>query len=83
MEPIIPLLVRELSDNWPAFLYIAVATAFSIRFLYERRAETRLLKEFADSLQASVDARFDRLESMVVPRARLRRREKKQGKPPE
>jgi hypothetical protein len=55
----------ELTDNWPAFLYIATTTAFSICFLRERRAETRILKELGAGLQESIRRRFDRLEQLV------------------
>jgi hypothetical protein len=58
-------IASEVSDNWPAFLYIAVMTGFSVRFLCERRAETRTLKKLGDELHATVHARFDRLEYLV------------------
>jgi hypothetical protein len=55
----------ELSDNWPAFLYIAMTVGFSVCFLRERRAETRVLKQIGEGLHESVKARFDRLEGMI------------------
>ncbi len=58
-------IAAELSDNWPAFLYIAVMTGFSIRFLYERRAETRVLRQLSDQVHETMRARFDRLEYLV------------------
>ncbi len=55
----------EISDNWPAFLYIAVMSGFSIRFLCERRAETRMLKKLGEELHSTIHTRFDRLEYLV------------------
>jgi hypothetical protein len=55
----------EISDNWPAFLYIAVMAGFSIRFLSERRAETRVLKRLGAELHETIQVRFDRLEEMI------------------
>jgi hypothetical protein len=58
-------LAAEISDNWPAFLYIAVTTGFSIRFLCERRAETRVLKQLGEQLHETMCIRFDRLERLA------------------
>lgn len=66
MQPLIPTLISEISDNWPAFLYILIATGFSICFLRERRAETRALRRIGDGLQESINARFDRLERIII-----------------
>ncbi len=65
MASVIHEIGAELSDNWPAFLYIAMTVGFSVCFLRERRAETRLLKQIGEGLQDSVRARFDRLEGMI------------------
>ena len=59
-------IASEVSDNWPAFLYIAVMTGFSIRFLCERRAEARILKKLGEELHATIHTRFDRLEYLVL-----------------
>ena len=65
MEPIIRAITSEVADNWPAFLYIAIASGFSICFLRERRAETRILKKMGAGLEECVRLRFDRLEYLV------------------
>jgi hypothetical protein len=65
MASVIQDICSELSDNWPAFLYIAMTVGFSVCFLRERRAETRVLKQIGEGLQESVRARFDRLERMI------------------
>jgi len=65
MASIIQEVTTELSDNWPAFLYIAMTVGFSVCFLRERRAETRVLKQIGEGLLESVQARFDRLEGMI------------------
>ncbi len=58
--------VGELSDNWPAFVYIIMSAAFSIGFLRERRAETRLLRILGAELQESTRIRFERLEQIIL-----------------
>jgi hypothetical protein len=58
VESIGQSVVREVGDNWPAFVYIALTIVFSICFLRERRAEIRLLKLLATGLHE----RIDRLE---------------------
>lgn len=65
MGSIIQDLVSTVTDNWPAFLYIAMATGFSVCFLRERRAETRILKQMGAGLEECIRARFDRLEYLV------------------
>jgi hypothetical protein len=65
MASVIQDVTTEISDNWPAFLYIAMTVGFSVCFLRERRAETRVLKQIGEGLQDSVRARFDRLEGMI------------------
>ena len=65
MASVIQDVTTEISDNWPAFLYIAMTVGFSVCFLRERRAETRILKQIGEGLQDSVRARFDRLEGMI------------------
>jgi len=55
----------ELSDNWPAFLYIATTVAFSVFFFRQRRAETQLVRRLGEGIQESIRARFDRLEFLV------------------
>lgn len=47
-------IVVEISENWPALVYIGMTAVFSVFFFRERRAEAR-----------SVSERFDRLEIMV------------------
>jgi len=42
-----------------------MATGFSLCFLRERRTETRVLREVAESLQMQVRVRFDRLEYLM------------------
>jgi hypothetical protein len=58
MDSIGQSVAREVGDNWPAFVYIALTVGFSICFLRERRAEMRLLKLLATGLHE----RIDRLE---------------------
>ncbi len=58
-------IASEVSDNWPAFLYISVMTGFSIRFLCERRAEARILRKLGDALHLTIHTRFDRLEDLI------------------
>lgn len=65
MDWIIQNVKSELADNWPAFLYIFATTLFSICFLRERRAETRLMQEIGADLQRSVRIRFDHLERLI------------------
>lgn len=55
----------ELSDNWPAFVYIATTVAFSVFFFRQRRAETQLVRRLGEAIQESIRARFDRLEFLV------------------
>jgi hypothetical protein len=57
---------QELADNWPAFMFIATSTVFSICFLRERRAETRLVQKIAKELQQDFDTRFDRIEAIIM-----------------
>ena len=64
MAPFIQDITSEVSDNWPAFLYILVMTAFSLRFLSERRAEARILKSLGNELHATIHTRFDHLEDL-------------------
>ena len=65
MASIIQDIAGEVSDNWPAFLYILVATGFSIRFLSERRAETRVLRQMGEELHQTICIRLDRIEHLV------------------
>ena len=65
MDKVIQQISAEIADNWPAFTYILLTVAFSIRFFSDRRAETRILRKLGDELHATIHARFDRLEEMV------------------
>jgi len=47
-------ILAEISDNWPALVYIGMTAIFSFFFFRDRRAEAR-----------SVAERFDRLDAMV------------------
>lgn len=58
-------LISELSDNWPAFTYIALTVSFSIFFIRERRLETREVRRAGASLQHEIHQRFERLEALV------------------
>jgi hypothetical protein len=62
MESVGQSVAREVGDNWPAFIYIALTIGFSICFLRERRAEIRLLKLLATGLHE----RIDRLERTLA-----------------
>jgi len=55
----------EISENWPAFVYIAMTIGFSILFLKERRRETKAVKRIGDCLQEQINNRFERLELLV------------------
>jgi len=65
MASILQDIVAEVSDNWPAFSYLLLMTGFSIRFLCERRAETRLLKQVSEELRETICLRLDRLEYLI------------------
>jgi len=54
MDNLIREMSSEIADNWPAFL-----------FLRERRAETRMLREAAETLQQGLHSRLDRLECAI------------------
>jgi hypothetical protein len=58
-------ITSEVSDNWPAFTYMLMITIFSVVFFRERRAERRLVRRLGEGIQESIQARFDRLESLV------------------
>jgi hypothetical protein len=79
MASLLQTIGSELSDNWPAFTYILVMTAFSIRFLQERREEARIVKRIGDEVQAEFRLRFDRIEELLQE-ARLVSRIEIQGK---
>ena len=64
--------MEELADNWPAFLYIFTMVGFSLRFLHERREETKTLRRIADELQHSYHERCDRLEALIRSEASAR-----------
>jgi hypothetical protein len=61
MKPVIHIVVSEVSDNWPAFVYIGLTIVFSICFLRERRAETEALRRIG----ASLHERIDRVERLI------------------
>ena len=65
MDNLIREMSSEIADNWPAFLFIANSAGFSILFLRERRAETRMLREAAETLQQGLHSRLDRLECAI------------------
>src|SRR5271154_7089091 len=65
MESFIREITSELADNWPAFLYIATTTGFSVCFLRERRSETRHLRRLGKDLQETISTRFDSLEHLI------------------
>jgi hypothetical protein len=54
MVAIMQDITAELTDNWPAFVYMALTLGFSVCYFRERRAE-----------RAVISARFDKLESLV------------------
>jgi len=55
-------------DNWPALVYIGIATGFSLGFLRERRAETRMVRELGESLKSEITSRLDKIESSLRSR---------------
>ena len=57
---------KEFADNWPAFLYILCMVGFSIRFLQERRKETKQVCEIGREIQHAFNARFDRIERVMA-----------------
>ena len=57
---------KEFADNWPAFLYILCMVGFSIRFLQERRTETKQVCEIGRAMQQAFNARFDRIERIMA-----------------
>jgi hypothetical protein len=53
--------LREVYENWPAFVYIGLTIGFSICFLRERRSETQALREMG----AAMHYRIDRIERIL------------------
>ncbi len=68
-------IVSEIADNWPAFLYIAMTSGFSILFLRERRTETRVLRYRARRLDERIQKRFVALERLIRASVSLRGRQ--------
>jgi hypothetical protein len=65
MASIIHDIANQLSDNWPAFSYIALMVVFSLRFLHERREETRTLERKANELRDCLLDRMYNLERLI------------------
>ncbi len=55
------VLVSELADNWPAFVYIAMMIVFSIQFFRDRRAEQRAIEKIG----AGIREKLERLENLI------------------
>ena len=53
------------ADDWPAFVYILIATGFSIRFLQERRAEAQMVRQIGENLRSEITSRLDRIEDSL------------------
>lgn len=67
MPAAIQYITNEVADNWPAFVYIALGTVFSVCFLRERRAEVKVLKQLCAALEERMGTGFNRIERLMQP----------------
>jgi len=72
MEHFFVALRDVIADNWPAFVYILITTGFSIRFLYERRAEAQIVRDIGENLRREITSRLDRIEDSLRSRDLLK-----------
>jgi hypothetical protein len=61
VQSIIQIVVSEIAENWPAFIYIGMMIGFSILFFRERRAEAEALRQIG----TGIHERIDRVESLI------------------